>query len=451
MNRHMARRTGPHWTKWVALVLSLLVLGSMGSLAGKLTSVQKNDIGSWLPGDAESTQVIEESSRFTDSDAIPVLILYLRDSGITPADLAKAKADAARVAEVRSVANEVVGPIPSKDGKAVQLVASIDVGSAGWDKLPGAVDDVGEVVANGADGLDVRLAGPAALGADQSEAFEGIDGILLLSALVIVFVILLLTYRSLQLALLFLLCGVGAVGMAQGVVYLLAKHADLTVNGQSAGILSVLVLGAGVDYALLLVARYREELHNYEDRHEAMAHALRRAAPAILASGATVTIGSAVPDVRPDELHERPRPGRRRRHRLCPPGHDGPAAGPAGHRRPMDLLAVRPTLRCPDQERERSLGAGRPSHRASSSQRVDRHRGGARCALARHRPANATGCPTRRPSPRSNRPSTRRSPSPSTSREVPATRSSLSRTRRRPTRCAVPSTTPKASRRRRSR
>ena len=291
MNRHMARRTGPHWTKWIALVLSLLVLGSMGSLAGKLTTVQKNDIGSWLPGDAESTQVIEESSRFTDSDAIPVLILYLRDSGITPADLAKAKADAARVAEVRSVANEVVGPIPSKDGKAVQLVASIDVGSAGWDKLPGAVDDVGEVVANGADGLDVRLAGPAALGADQSEAFEGIDGILLLSALVIVFVILLLTYRSLQLAVLFLLCGVGAVGMAQGVVYLLAKHADLTVNGQSAGILSVLVLGAGVDYALLLVARYREELHNYEDRHEAMAHALRRAAPAILASGATVTIG----------------------------------------------------------------------------------------------------------------------------------------------------------------
>ena len=67
--------------------------------------------------------------------------------------------------------------------------------------------------------------------------------------------------------------------MAQGVVYLLAKYADLTVNGQSAGILSVLVLGAGVDYALLLVARYREELHDFEDRHEAMAHALHRAAP----------------------------------------------------------------------------------------------------------------------------------------------------------------------------
>ena len=129
------------------------------------------------------------------------------------------------------------------------------------------------------------------MGADQAEAFAGIDGILLLAAVAIVFVILLITYRSLQLAILFLFCGVGAVFTAQGVVYLMAKHADLTVNGQSAGILSVLVLGAGVDYALLLVARYREELHNYEDRHEAMAHALHRAAPAILASGATVIIG----------------------------------------------------------------------------------------------------------------------------------------------------------------
>ena len=77
--------------------------------------------------------------------------------------------------------------------------------------------------------------------------------------------------------------------MAQGLVYLLAK-AGLTVNGQSAGILTVLVFGAGTDYALLLIARYREELHNYRDKHDAMMVALRRALPAVLASGATVII-----------------------------------------------------------------------------------------------------------------------------------------------------------------
>ena len=74
-------------------------------------------------------------------------------------------------------------------------------------------------------------------------------------------------------------------------IYLLAEHAGLAVNGQSAGILTVLVFGAGTDYALLLVARYREELRRHEDRHEAMAFALHRAGPAIIASAATVIVG----------------------------------------------------------------------------------------------------------------------------------------------------------------
>ncbi|TXL61892.1 MMPL family transporter [Aeromicrobium terrae] len=291
MNRQIAGWVVHHWAKWVVLVLSLVLIGSMGFLGGKLTSIQKNDVGSWLPGDAESTQVINESKSFTNPDAIPVVVLYVRDAGITPADLVKAKSDVAAVAKVAFVDDNIVGPIPSQDGKAVQITANIDVGSDGWDKLPGVMDHIDDVVKKGDNGMNVRLAGPAAFGADQAEAFSGVDGILLLVALVIVFVILLLTYRSLQLAILFLICGVGAVGTAQGVVYLLAKYGHLTVNGQSQAILSVLVLGAGVDYALLLVARYREELHNFEDRHDAMAHALHRAAPAVLASGATVILG----------------------------------------------------------------------------------------------------------------------------------------------------------------
>src|SRR5262249_57985377 len=71
-----------------------------------------------------------------------------------------------------------------------------------------------------------------------------------------------------------------ALTVAQAVIYLLARHAGLTVNAQSAGILTVLVFGAGTDYALLLVARYREELRRHEDRHAAMAEALHRAGPA---------------------------------------------------------------------------------------------------------------------------------------------------------------------------
>lgn len=290
MDRNIAGWVTHRWTKWVVVAISLIALMGLGTLGGKLSSVLDNDIASWLPGDAESTKVIEQATAFSNPDDIPAVVLYVRDSGTTPADLAKATADVSALADVTSV-SAVSAPIPSQDGKALQVIATITMSSDGWEALPKRIDDIREVADRGADGLDVSIAGPAALGADQAESFSGIDGILLLAAVGIVFVILLITYRSLQLAILFLLCGVGAVGIAQGVVYLLAKYADLTVNGQSQGILSVLVLGAGVDYALLLVARYREELHNYEDRHEAMAHALHRAAPAVLASGATVIIG----------------------------------------------------------------------------------------------------------------------------------------------------------------
>jgi len=115
--------------------------------------------------------------------------------------------------------------------------------------------------------------------------------VLLYSALVVVIVLLLITYRSPVLWLLPVLSVGGALVAAQGVVYLLANNAGLTVNAQSAGILTVLVFGAGTDYALLLVARYREELRRHEDRHEAMAVALYRAGPAIGASAATVMVG----------------------------------------------------------------------------------------------------------------------------------------------------------------
>ncbi|MCL3818183.1 MMPL family transporter [Aeromicrobium wangtongii] len=290
MNRSIAGWVTHRWAKWVVTALGLVMIFALASLGAKLTSVQDNDAASWLPGDAESTKVIERSKAFSDPNDIPGVVLYVRDAGITPADVAKATADSARIKGVDSV-TEVTGPIPADDGKALQVLVTIRMSSDGWEDLPDRVDDIRSIADRDAGGLDVRIAGPAALGADQAESFAGIDGILLLAAVAIVFIILLITYRSLQLAILFLLCGVGAVFSAQGLVYLLAKHADLTVNAQSAGILSVLVLGAGVDYALLLVARYREELHRYEDRHEAMAHALHRAAPAVLASGATVIIG----------------------------------------------------------------------------------------------------------------------------------------------------------------
>ncbi len=278
-----------HWTKWIVLVVGLIMLAGFGSLSSKLTSVQENDIAAWLPGDAESTQVIEEASEFADPNAIPAVVLYERASGITPADTAKAAADAKAFGQLDEVEGEIIGPIPSKDGQALQTIVTFSIGSDGWEILPDLVEDLKKSAEGG--GLDVQVGGPAAFGADQAEAFAGIDGILLLAAVGVVVVMLLLTYRSPILWLIPLICGGVSLAVSQGVVYLLAKEAGVTVNGQSAGILTVLVFGAGTDYALLLIARYREELRRVEDRHVAMAHALHRAGPAIIASGATVIIG----------------------------------------------------------------------------------------------------------------------------------------------------------------
>ncbi|HWV26345.1 MAG TPA: MMPL family transporter, partial [Aeromicrobium sp.] len=290
MNRQIAGWITHRWAKWLILIVSLGAIGGLGMLGSKLTSVQENDIAAWLPGDAESTLALQKAQKFSDPDAVPAILVYVNEAGLSEADMATIGADTAQLADVESV-REVSPPIPSQDGKAAQVVVTMHLSSDGWEDLPDLVEQMRAIVTDDAGDLSAVVGGPAAFGADQASAFAGIDGILLAAALGIVFVVLLLTYRSIVIPVTFLLCAVGALGIAQGVVYLLAKHADLTVNGQSAGILSILVIGAGVDYALLLVARYREELRNYQDRHEAMAHALHRAAPAILASGATVIIG----------------------------------------------------------------------------------------------------------------------------------------------------------------
>jgi len=293
MNRQVAGWITHRWVKWGVLALMLVFVAGLGMYGGKLAEVQDNDIASWLPDEAESTQVIEKAGEFYDEDMAPAIVLLTSDGPVTPQDLAAAQAAARDIGELSDVPlGEVVGPIPSEDGEAIQLIVPLVLDEEGWEDLPDWIDDIRSATTDAVADTDLRvdIGGPAGLGADQAEAFAGIDGILLLAAVGVVIVMLLLTYRSPILWLIPLFCGLMSVFAAQGLVYLLAKQ-GLTVNGQSAGILSVLVLGAGIDYALLLVARYREELRRFEDRHEAMAHALHRAAPAIFASGSTVIIG----------------------------------------------------------------------------------------------------------------------------------------------------------------
>jgi len=200
-------------------------------------------------------------------------------------------AQVTRFNTLKTVQRDSVGPIPSRDKQALQVVVPINAGSGGWDSLAAAVKEMRGIAKDSPAGLTSHFTGPGGFAADSSAAFSGIDGKLLYSALAVVIFILLVTYRSPVLWLLPVVSAGLALTIAQAVVYLLATKADLTVNAQSAGILTVLVFGAGTDYALLLVARYREELRRHDDRHEAMAYALHRTGPAIFASGTTVIAG----------------------------------------------------------------------------------------------------------------------------------------------------------------
>src|ERR1700728_2041166 len=278
--------------KWGVVVFWLIIVALAGPLSGKLMSAEKNDASSWLPAKAESTQVLNLQSKIQSPNIFTAVVVYDRPSGLTSADKAKAAADRARFTGVAGVVQaQLAGPIVSQDGKAIQTLVPVNLGSQGWNKAAGAATSLRNIARAGPAGMSVYIAGPLGSAADSSNSFKGIDGTLLLATLAVVIVLLLITYRSPTLWLFPVISAGIALVSAEALIYLLAAHAGLTVNAQSAGILYVLVFGAGTDYALLLTARYREELRRHEDRHEAMALAMRRAGPAIIASAGTVILG----------------------------------------------------------------------------------------------------------------------------------------------------------------
>ncbi|MGZ4448858.1 MAG: MMPL family transporter [Nocardioides sp.] len=289
MHRQIAGKlTGPV-TKWLVLVAWIVIVGAAGGFASKLTDVQNNEASSWLPASAESTRALAKLAPFQDQNDIPTVLVYERSGGLTPTDLSAIKSQVSEIQAMKGVVGKVQGPIPSADGEVAQTVVTYNFGKNGWNDLPATADKLREITA--IDGVSTHITGSGGQAADSAEAFAGIDGTLLFATLGVVILILLFTYRSPVLWILPIFSSVVALFTSEGVIYFLAKYAGLTVNGQSQGILTVLVVGAGTDYALLLVARYREELRRHDDRHEAMAFALHRAAPAILASAGTVVVG----------------------------------------------------------------------------------------------------------------------------------------------------------------
>ena len=310
----MGRR--PLWIAIVAIIAWLGITSIAGPTFGKLSTVQENDNSAFLPDDAESTLASKITIKFSDSsnDQIPTLLVFLGDVDPknNPAKMVQIQKyldglgdeilpESGKALSTYFVPGFPIQAFASEDGKAalVNIALSSDVAQDRIEEKPALtliVDFLREDLKKNfeSQSLTTHVTGFGGIFADLFGAFGSIDSTLLTTTLLVVSLILIVVYRSPLLWILPLFTAVTALSLAGTVVYYLAKAGTIDLNGQSQGILSVLVLGAATDYALLLIARYREELHHHESRYESMRIALRGVVEPIIASGSTVIAGLLV-------------------------------------------------------------------------------------------------------------------------------------------------------------
>jgi len=279
--------------KYVVALAWVLIIGAsfVMNLPGKFTDAEKNESTSFLPGDAESTKALAITTKLDGGELAPLVIVYHRDGGLTAADrkvIARDRTVLNRKVESKVLRNTSPFEKPTfSEGRDAALVIAQVKSDGEADTIIDPVETVRKRMASKGGGLEVKVTGGAGYSADAIKVFEGINGTLLLAAFSLVLFLLIVIYRS-PIFWLFPILAVAFAEIATRSIGYELTLLGVTVNGQSSSILSILVLGAGTDYALLLVARYREELQQHKDKHEAMALALRTAGPAIFASGLTV-------------------------------------------------------------------------------------------------------------------------------------------------------------------
>jgi len=306
----------PLWIAVVTIIAWLAISSIAGPTFGKLSTVQENDNAAFLPDSAESTLASKVTVKFSDSsnDQIPTLLLFLGDVDPVknPANLVRIQSylnelgnktlpESGKLLSSYFVPGFPIQAIPSEDGKAalVNIALNSTIVEERVEEKPTLsliVDFMREDLKENfeAKELTTHVTGFGGIFADLFGAFGSIDSTLLTTTLLVVSIILIIVYRSPLLWILPLFTAIIALSVAGTIVYYAAKADLIDLNGQSQGILSVLVLGAATDYALLLIARYREELHHHESRYEAMRVSLRGVFEPILASGSTVIAGLLV-------------------------------------------------------------------------------------------------------------------------------------------------------------
>jgi RND superfamily putative drug exporter len=320
--------------KWIVFAIwfvAIFIASGPAELTSKFEDAESNEATSYLPGSAESTAALKATESLQDGEIAPAVVIYRRASGLTADDRRTIESDVAafdaerfpgvigdgataasggdeQTSESSELAQKglpsgcggptttvpgqpagyepFVGPVCSPDGKSAIVTAYIK-GDGEGERIVDPVKYWRDQISDESGGLEAKITGGAGFSADAIEVFEGINGTLLLAAVSLVIFLLIVIYRSPMFWLIPLVAVMFAETLSRSLGFGLTEL-GVTVNGQSSSIMSVLVLGAGTDYALLLVSRYREELHHTVDKHEAMKTALASAGPAIFASALTV-------------------------------------------------------------------------------------------------------------------------------------------------------------------
>ena len=282
--------------KWLRILLPTAIIalwlaaaGVGGPYFGRISEVSEIDLVAFLPKSSESVEVTEKVREFNDDKVIPAIVVFeSKREQLTEQRIERLNNESELLEKVEGVAGDVSPAVISEDKMAAFVVVPIDT----QDSIPESLDRVREDL-NRADlaGTHYKITGPAGFSGDLNKAFEGIDGVLLLTALAVVFVILIVVYRSVLLPVIVLMTSVFALSAAILIVWNLAKIDVIQLNGQVQGILFILVIGAATDYSLLYVARYREELYKYRNTWQATRVTLKNSMEPILASGGTVIVG----------------------------------------------------------------------------------------------------------------------------------------------------------------
>ncbi len=291
VTRSLFQLPGGRRTKFAVVGVWLLIAMAIGPLSGKFEDAQKNDPIDYLPGSAESVKALQALEEFPSADQADAITVFRRADGLTGADRAAiGRVRAAIDAKPRKGVGTTSPPVISKDRTTALISTPIDAAGGDTeasDRLVDTTADIKDELKTLPAGLEAKVTGPAGFSADAIDVFGDINGTLLLFTAGLVLLLLVGIYRSPIFWAIPFFTVLLAETSARGFGYLLAE-AGVTINGQSGGILPVLVFGAGTDYALLMVSRYREELRRHENKHDAMRITLQRTSPVVLASGLTV-------------------------------------------------------------------------------------------------------------------------------------------------------------------